>query len=408
MFRRDHFQWSVPPLAGRHRERTESGRAGKHVAVLIETSTSWGKGIVQGIGDYARENGPWYFYMEPRGQYEQLQLAPEWRGDGVLARVTSQKLLDQILKLKIPAIDVSWHPFSTGILPRCSSNESEIAQLAFQHLRERGFKRFAYCGPWYGSDFVDEMGDTFIRDVENFGCDCYVYRTRRSMPNSARWLSDLEDLSKWLLKLPKPIGMMAYNDVRGRRVTEACRYAGIRVPEEIAVICGGYDELMGTMSNPPLTTVDAVPRQVGYEAAKLLDCLMKGQKISQTRVLISPKRVIVRQSTNVLAIEDPDLAASLRYIQEHSDQNITVSDVLKQVPISRRRLEQKFIKLLGRSPAEEIRRVRIDRVKALLEETDWSVAKIALACDFSEPEALTRIFTRTTGIPPSQYRGQFR
>jgi LacI family transcriptional regulator len=136
--------------------------------------------------------------------------------------------------------------------------------------------------------------------------------------------------------------------------------------------------------------------------------MMRGKSVPAAPVLVPPRRVIVRQSTNVLMIEDNDLSQALRVIHENATNDLRVGELVRQVAISRRVLEQKFLKLLGRSPAEEIRRVRIEKVKQLLEETDWSVARVALACHFMEPEGLTRIFTRTVGMPPSQYRQKFR
>lgn len=389
--------------------RREQGRTpGKQVAILNESSTSWGANVIWGIADFAREHGPWYFHVEPRGLHETLHLPPGWQGDGIIARVTHPTLLAQIRATHLPAVDVSWHPFSEGHMPRCSSDEAQIGRMTFAHLQQLGLKHFAYCGPWFDAHFVDAMGQSFIQCVEDAGHRCHVNRTSGDPPETRAWLSDLADLGQWLAGLPRPLGVMAYNDLRGRRVLEACRYADLHVPDDVAVICGGADDLMGALAHPPLTTVDADPRQVGYEAARLLNEMMLGRPPAETLRLIPPRCVIQRPSTDRLATSDPWLARALRFIREHAHEGIQVVDVVEAMGISRRLLEQRFMTALQKSPGDEIRRARIERVKRLLIETHLPIARIATACAFRDPESMTRLFKSRVGLSPHAFRQRHR
>jgi LacI family transcriptional regulator len=181
-------------------------------------------------------------------------------------------------------------------------------------------------------------------------------------------------------------------------------YAKIRVPEEIAVLGGEHDELTGAMSTPPLSTIDWPAETVGYEAAKLLDRMIAGEDPPEEPALIKPRGIITRQSTNIMAIENELLSQAIGFIREHACEGIQVNDVLSHVPISRRVLEQQCLELLGRSPAAEIRRTKLDRAVKLLIQTEWAIPKIALACGFADPNNLARVFRREKGKTPSEFR----
>ncbi len=374
------------------------------VALLVETSTTWGAGIVRGVMDYANEHGPWLIHLEPRGRYEKLTIPVGWSGEGLVARVTSQRLADQIAEAGVPAVNVSWYTIGDSPLPRCTSDERMTGRIAADHFLSRGFKHFAYCGPLHRPDYEDAVCDSFVTalDVEGYSCD--IYRWRNVGSDGRQWDERLSHLCDWLESLPKPVGLLTWNAVRGRQITEACRHAGIGVPEQVAVLGGERDELMSDASSPPLSTIDQSEYRVGQEAAKLLESLMKGDKPPRKPIVIPPGGVIERQSTDTLAIDDVQVAAALRYIHEHAHQPIQVEDVLDHVPLSRRLLEQRFKKLLDRSPAAEIRRVHLERAKRLLVETDLPIPRVAGASGFNQPEVFTRAFSKAFGMPPSTYR----
>jgi LacI family transcriptional regulator len=201
---------------------------------------------------------------------------------------------------------------------------------------------------------------------------------------------------------------MACYDFRGQQILDACRMSGVAVPDEVAVIGVDNDELLCELSHPPLSSVVPNAHRTGYDAAALLNAMMDGRKVGGETHLIPPVGIATRQSTDVLAINDAVIARTVRYIREHACRGINVQDVLKAVPQSRRRLENRFRRLLGRTPHDEIIRVQLNRVKMLLTETDLSLAQIAEKAGFEHVEYLSVVFKKEIGLPPSQYRAQHR
>jgi LacI family transcriptional regulator len=204
--------------------------------------------------------------------------------------------------------------------------------------------------------------------------------------------------------LPKPLGVMACNDMRGQHVLEACARVRLRVPEEVAVIGVDDDALLCELCDPQLSSVVPNAEGVGYEAAALLDRLMAGKAPLKTPLLISPLGITTRQSTDILAVEDPHIATALRFIREHACLGATVGDVLAHVPLSRTMLERGFRKYLGRSPQQEIRAIQMKRVSQLLADTNLKLAEIAELAGFKHPEYLNVAFKRDTGQTPGKYR----
>ncbi len=376
------------------------------VAILVHTSTNWGTRLVQGISDYSKEHGPWLFYIEPRGVYEKLHLPKGWEGGGIIARVTSSALAKEILASGKPAVDVSWFDFSGPEIARCRTEESHTGYLAAEHLLYCGLRHFAVCGPVRRKGYSNRASLGFEERINESGFECIPYRPKRSAEDPRSWKTQLDDLVSWLKKLPKPIGIFAWYAVRGRQLTEACRYANINVPEEVAVIAGGYDRLMCGLSDPPLTTVDDAEYQVGYEAAALLDRLMAGEAPPENPILLRATGVTGRQSTDVIAINDELVRDAILFIREHAHDPISVKDVLSKVPLSRRMLEMRFRDVLGRSPSAEIHRVRFERVKHLLIETDLPIPRVASATGFAESSSLSRAFRKAFGESPSSYRNR--
>jgi LacI family transcriptional regulator len=199
---------------------------------------------------------------------------------------------------------------------------------------------------------------------------------------------------------------LCWNAARGRQVTEACHYAGLRVPDQVAVLGGEYDDLMSHISNPPLSTLDQPSEQIGFAAAELLASMMSGRKPPTQPLLFPPTRIVVRHSTDTVAIDDELIRDAITLIRQRASEGICVADVVRRLSVARRTLEQRFIRLMGRTPAAEIRRVRIELAKRLLIESDKSVAQVARASGFSQQDLFSRTFRRSVGVPPSDYRRQ--
>jgi LacI family transcriptional regulator len=197
---------------------------------------------------------------------------------------------------------------------------------------------------------------------------------------------------------------MTCNDVRGQHVLDACGLVRAHVPDEIAVVGVDNAETLCELSNPPLSSVMPNAERIGFESAALLDRLMAGESAPTLNLLIEPVEVVTRRSSDVFAVEDTLVARAMRFIREHACQGIKVADVLRESHCSRSVLERRFRESLGRSPQVELRTIQLRRVKELLVETDWTLARIAEAVGIEHPEYLSVIFKRDTGQTPSQFR----
>ena len=294
-------------------------------------------------------------------------------------------------------------------MPCVLTDNVAAARLCFEHLKERGFRHFAFCG-FNGADYSDERREGFVDLVQAAGLPCHVYTEPHVTveEDTAKYeglgLKDGGRVAKWMQKLPKPIGVMACNDMRGQQVLDACRAIGVAVPEEAAIIGVDNDEVVCNLSDPPLSSVVPNTERIGYEAAVFLARMIEGGSKPPPVVFIEPSGIIARRSTEVLAIEDRRIAAAVRFIHEQACEGIDVSDVLRSVPLSRSTLDRQFRQIMGRSPKDEILHVRLNRAKQLLAETDFSNALIAEKVGLEYVEYLSRIFKKKFGITPSEFR----
>lgn len=377
-------------------------RARREVALLIETSNGYARGLLKGIIAYTREHESWSIYLgeHARGDDPPAWLR-RWRGDGVIARIENDRIAAAVVESALPAVDVS-AARKVASLPWVETDDRAIADAAARHLLERNFRHLAYCGD-ERFNWSRWRGEHFVRAAAEAGVPCDVYAPSRRARRD--WDAMEDEIGRWLLSLSRPVGVMASYDIRARHVLDACRRVGLAVPDEVAVIGVDNDEFLCDLSDPPLSSVAPDTLRTGYEAAALLDRLMSGRERSHGQaIFVRPLAVIARRSTDVLALGDPDISAAVRFIREHACEGIAVKDLLDEVPLSRRVLEDRFQKLLGRTPHDEIARVRFDRVHRLLRETRLPLAEIAHRSGFRNAEYLATAFRRTFGISPTTYR----
>ena len=388
------------------------------VALIIESGRAFGRGLLQGIARYAHTQGNWSIVYHP---WEWDDQTPAWlmqfRCDGVIARIDSKALLHALRRLKVPVVDVR-RKFRTPGIPMVGSEYRLIAQLAADHLRERGFRNFAYCG-YAGVDYSIRRRDDFINYLSNHHHKAIIYEGG-SPHSAATWQRESaamfheRELGAWLTKLPTPIGLMACNDVRGRQVLNACRIHHIKVPDEVAVIGVDNDEVLCDLADPPLSSVIPATDRIGYEAATLLNDMMRGIRPNLQEVCIEPLGVATRRSTDVLAVEDLRVAEALRFIRDHACEGITVEDVLNHLcnkdslQVSRSTLEHRFNEIVKHSPKEEIMLVRLQRMKQLIVNTDWTLPEIATRVGIQHAEYLSTLFKRKFGRTPGEFRRHMR
>jgi LacI family transcriptional regulator len=373
------------------------------VMVLVPAAIGSGRGVIRGVAAYANRRGPWHLQVESDG--DRRLPSPEWNGEGIIARITSPAMAATLRQFGVPIVNISaqTHGGQAATLPRVCTDLRKAAELAAGHLLERGFRHFAYVGlPRLKT--VRNQEEAFAAAVARAGAE---YRSH-SLNESGWTVGRGSPLARWLQELPKPVGILTWANIQGRKVIETCRHIGLLVPEDVAVICGNDDPLLCGTYVTPLSAIAVADEEIGERAAEMLDDLIRGKAISPRQVFLPPLGIVTRQSTDTLAVHEPDLVQAIGFIREHATSGIRVDDILEVVPTSRRRLERLFKRQLGRSPADEIRRVRIERARHLLSSTDLPVPQVAESSGFATGEYLATIFKQATGMTPLKFRSATR
>ncbi len=377
----------------RHRRRSRP-----HVALIIESSIEYGRGVLRGIAGYLREHGPWSIFLEQRELGAALpKWIREWDGDGIITRSDDPR----IVRSGLPTVGLYDRVEDRLRLPMILNDNLAVGRMGARHLADRGFRHLAYYG--VRRERWSELRLAGASEVAGSAKATFAVHA-----GGGSWEPSQERLKQWLESLPRPLGLVAANDLHGLRALDACRRAGLAVPEEVAVVGADDDAEVCELSDPPLSSVTFHPERVGYEAAALLERLMGGRAAPAEPLLVPPLGVSARQSSDILAIDDPDVAKAIHHIRRHAFEGITVEDVLREVPLSRRALEHRFRRRLGRTPKEEIQRLRFEQAKSLLATTDLPVARISDRLGFHQPAYLSAAFQREAGTTPSAYRRNHR
>jgi LacI family transcriptional regulator len=380
----------------------------RKVILLLPSAREFDRGLRRGIIEYAHAYGPWIFCEEPVPYLKQLTTSQrmrqfrKWNADGIIAL---QDRLPEIKPLRLPTIAVSATLQIDHAHCQLVSDNDAIGQMGAKTILDLGIRQAAYCG-LPNLEFSDIRGLSFARTVIQAGCTVEVYplpirNTRTS------WQIEEQRLTRWLLDLPKPVGLMACNDDHARMIAEICHVQGIRVPDEIAILGVDNDEQVCKSATPPLSSIELAVERAGYEAAKTLARMMSGNGPGTQYISVDPLGVVCRQSTDILAIEDRTMVQAVRFIREHCNRPIQVRDVAAFVGLSRRALQDRFRQTFGRTPIQEIHRSRIERLQRMLIETSMTVGQIAEANGFEVGAHVARFFMRQTGMTPLAYRKKY-
>jgi LacI family transcriptional regulator len=370
------------------------------VLMFVETSREFGRGLLHGIARYSRLHGPWRVYRWPGALDSSL---PEWKYlkiDGAIVR--DVKVVEGLVHSGIPVVFAQHNKESYAPFPSIITDSATIGSMAAEHFLDRGFRSFAYCG-------LDEFawsrgrGQSFQQRLEQAGFTADVYR-----PSAARKgrtvRNEQNQIAEWLQALPKPVAVMCCNDDRALLVIEACKQVNCGVPDDVAVLGVDNDVLVCDLADPPISSIALNTEGAGYEAARLLDSLMKGERMAGQVIPVQPTHIVTRMSTDMLAVTDPDVTAALRFIRRNANRLIQVDDVVEATAASRRVLEKRFKAILHRSVHQEIRRIRVNNIIRLLVGTDMSITDIAAHCGFDGVEHIARHFRKETGVSLREYR----
>ena len=378
----------------------------KRVLAIIESSTAFGRQAASGISRYVHERGHWSIYLEDRGMFEIPHVVLDgWDGDGIIARTADASLSRILKKCDCPIVELLGD--GKDMLAEVQPDEEKMIELCINHFLERGFKNLAFYSFGH-SWWIDQRQKLFLEAAaqKRFISFCYIDKSPTRSVSHPVWKREYEELLiKWLKTLPFQTGIIAAWDEHAMRVLQGCQKIGRKVPEEIAVLGMDNDVHLCNFLTPQLSSLDRNIEQVGYEAAQLLDLKMNHKKnIPKLPIRIPPLHVVTRRSTDVTAIDDPDIAAALHYIREYAIQGIRVSDVVHEINLSKRTLIRQFQKILGRSPKEEITRICLNHAKYLLTHTSLPIYVVANRSGYRSVEYFVFTFRKHIGMSPLQFR----
>ena len=378
-----------------------------HVALLVETSRTYGRELLQGINQYVTEHGPWSLLVESRSlESPPPPWLPHWKGHGIFTRSGSKEMVKAVRRARLPTVELRAtqlkHPF-----PFVGVDNRSLGKTVAEHFLARGFRHFGVY-ELVTEQYFQQRCENFVQTVAQHGYEAARYRCPNRREQPTEWERAQRELAEWLHRLPKPVGVMACTDQLGFWLLDTCRRCGALVPEEVAVVGVENDASLCSMASTPLSSVALNGRAIGYRAAELLDHLMRGGKPPKKPVLVEPSGVVTRLSSDTVAVDDPEIAAALLYMREHAAEGISVSDVLRGVAISRSSLERGLRKLLGRSPNQELLRLKLQRAEEMLTYTDLTLSAIAERSGFRRTQHLAETFRTFYGVPPGQYRRDHR
>ncbi len=375
--------------------------------VLLVFDLHWDdtKAMLKGVARY--DQGTWDVLLDVQAaSLEESWWIEKTKWDGIITRHTNDAFLKLAKDRGIPVVDLNDAPLVPGIA-KIRPNNHLIGQMGAAHLIEKGFNAFAYCG--VDETWSVERYNGYTEALRKAGRGCSLFSAPYLMVDP-RWDAEQQkDIRNWLEDLPRPLALMACNDLRALQVVSVCRAAGYLVPNEIAILGVNNDYLRCAFGHPPLSSVETDKQLAGYRAAEILDQMMiRGESSATDDVRIDPVGIVTRQSTDVLAIDDEQTSAALHYIRQFACQGISVEDVVQKVGISRHLLERNFRKWVGRTPHAEIRAVQIARAKQLLIETDMPLKNIADVVGVPHIEYLIVIFKEHAGLTPGAFRRKHR
>ncbi|MCC5849145.1 MAG: substrate-binding domain-containing protein [Verrucomicrobia bacterium] len=367
----------------------------KLITLLLPAVATSMQDIVRGVADYARERGNWHVVLHIWGNVDPETLAWIQRGDGVI--FASQLSKGTFADWAIPAVGVQSSKW-VETYPLVSTNYVEIGRMAARYFHEKGLNHFAFLSYEF-STFLErglrEQAETYGRELS-----CHYLRGAQPEldPNARKALCD------WLEALPPPVGLLVRDDFLAQRVMDWIPRDWL--PERIAVLGVGNDQLIADITNPTLSSIDRGARRVGYKAAEVLDRMISGEAVPPGRIDLPPDRVVERASTGLRYTSDPLVTRGVRLLEENLDRPLSTQELCKQLHVSRRTLERRFLEALGRTPGQQRQFLRLSMAKTLLQNSREPMSVIAERCGYKNQQRFSEAFRRAVGIPPTQFQAE--
>lgn len=365
--------------------------------------------LLRGILAYAETTEPWVVCKMPPAYKKQvgisgvLDWAKRWKADVIIGQFDPGDDVDIFRRNGIVTMAQDYIAKFDSI-PNITADYDLTGRQVAKLFLTRGFQNFAFFG-YHDVCWSDERCDGFRREIESAGFGDRFYKYDGQMIDSL-WAYDLPTLKEWLHGLPKPVAIMACDDTQGSILIQACNSFGISIPSEAAIIGVDNDEILCNMSSPAMSSVDIDIENGGFQAARMAERMVKEPDYQGEDIVLKPLTIVSRMSSNVYATQDPAILGALRFIGDNVDHKISVGDILKVVPLSRRLLEQRFRKVTGMTIYRYISELRMNRFAELLLSSKDSVSNIAVRMDETDTKSISRRFQAIKGCTPSEFRAK--
>jgi LacI family transcriptional regulator len=364
--------------------------------------------VLRGVAAYGRLMGTWSYLLRFAEMPNVVEDLAALEPDGVILATRDEELAVRVVEQGLPTVNLC-HLLPERLAPTVGVDDTAIGNVGALHLLEQGFERFAFCGldaPW-----SSRREQSFLKTLSEQGHACRSITLDRRATDGPSWVrtpEEEEQLAGWIRKLKKPTAVMCANDDLAVCLAGLCCKMGVEVPSEVALLGVDNVELWCEFCDPPLSSVDPNLVRIGHDGSELLESIIEGKTPPSGPVLVEPLGVKPRESTTMVAPTDELVSDALEYIRDNIDQPIGVEDVLNALPTSRSSLQRRFRETLGRSPGEEIRRMRLERVRDLVLNSDMPLAEIAEASGFEYISHLCKAFKNAYGMSPKRYRRHHR
>ena len=382
----------------------------RRIILLVEATSAYGRGCLRGIARYANAQKGWIFLHRARFSLVSSHVTAMrgWGAHGVIARIEDQKVAAIIRRLQLPTVDLRGTvraPQMAGVF----TDDRRVVQIAAEHLISNGVTHLAYCGR-PGVDYSDAREQAFEELALPAGVHKHRYRPtnrRHAVWDPSSFDPDepgRHELLRWIQSLPKPIGIIACNDVRGREILELCAEAHISVPYDVSVVGVDDDDVICQLSFPTLSSVEPNVEMIGFHAATILDRMIDGEAVSPTPMLVPPLCVEVRNSSDATVSKDPIVLSATKLIKSKVAEGISIKQLVAELGVSRSTLERRFQDQMHCSPFDFISRSRVSRAQQLLTTTNYTMFQIARMSGFNNTGYMSVAFRAQTGKTPTQYR----
>lgn len=379
------------------------------ILLLTDFSSGYSRNLLKGIVRYSKEVGNWSFQRMPLyyrmlyGENGVVEWAKKWQADAIIAQLTDVNI-ELLNDLNIPIIVQNYRDRNKAV-SNLTGDYFNTGVMAAKFFLNRGYRNFAFYG-FKGAIWSRERADGYSHEIEKQGYKLAILENDNK--DREEWSYNHTVLGNWLQSLPKPVALFACDDHFALQISETCNVYNINVPDDIAILGVDNDDLLCNISDPPLSSIVLDVENGGYNAGKLLHQLITKEITEPFNIVVNPLIIERRKSTEKYAVSDKNIRTILNYIEKNYANHLSVEELVKQVPLSRRVLEKKFKEETGESLYQYIQNYRIDQFTRLLITTDYSLFEAALQSGFENYKNVSRIFRKYKSLSPAEYRKRYK